>query len=82
MVKKYRNKPLEIEAIIWTGKNMYQVLNFTECSDSLGFRGNICQVDTPHGTFECEIGDYIIKNTTGGVYPCKPNVFAMKYEEV
>jgi hypothetical protein len=31
---------------------------------------------------EAIIGDYIIKGLRGEFYPCKPDVFEKKYEEI
>lgn len=37
-------------------------------------------VATNHGVARAEHGDWIIKNQTGECYPCKPDIFAAKYE--
>lgn len=37
-------------------------------------------IRTPEGTMRADIGDYIIRGLIGEFYPCKPEVFAAKYE--
>ena len=31
---------------------------------------------------KAEIGDYVIKGVKGELYPCKPDIFELTYEEV
>lgn len=35
---------------------------------------------TLEGTMRADVGDWIIRGTRGEFYPCKPDVFAHKYE--
>lgn len=37
-------------------------------------------IDTLEGTMRANLGDWIIKGLRGEFYPCKPDVFRMKYE--
>lgn len=37
-------------------------------------------IETLEGTMRADIGDWIIRGTRGEFYPCKPDVFAVKYE--
>ena len=37
---------------------------------------------TPEGTHRADCKDWIIKGVMGEFYPCKPDIFAMTYEEV
>lgn len=87
---KYRKRPIEVEAIQWTGGNAKDVLAFTDCAfhpidpaDSL---------DDPEVTGDLyvaansihlgvETGEWIIKDARG-FYPCKADVFARTYEAV
>ena len=39
-------------------------------------------IKTLEGVMRADLGDWIIKGTRGEFYPCKPDVFATKYEEV
>ena len=80
MIKKYRTKPVEIVAVEWNGKNKEEVYNFTE-GNSFFDRDDFF-VETLEGTMSASIGDYIIRGLRGEYYPCKPDVFHKKYEEV
>lgn len=39
-------------------------------------------IDTPEGRMRADVGDWIIRGTEGELYPCKPSIFARKYEAV
>ena len=41
-----------------------------------------CMIDTLEGTHCCEEGDWIIQGVKGELYPCKPDIFEMTYEQV
>ena len=85
MAKKYRKKPVVIEAMQLTKDNSIDVLTF--CNN----RGNIVasneddmglSILTLEGTMTANIGDYIIRGVKGEFYPCKPDIFEQTYEEV
>ena len=85
MVKKFRKKPVIIEAIQLTKDNAVEALSF--CNND----GNIVasnedetgiSISTLEGTMLANIGDYIIKGVKGEFYPCKADIFEQTYEEV
>ena len=78
MVKKYRKKPVIIEAIQWNGKNLSEIDNFV--GGSLKTEGSILVIHTLEGNMEASINDYIIKGVNGEFYPCKPDIFDKTYE--
>ncbi len=83
MVKKYRRKPIVIEAIQWTGDNTNEVLGFGK--GKIKYRRFIDEelyVKTLEGELRASKGDYIIKGVRGEFYPCKPDIFEKIYEEV
>lgn len=80
MYKKYRKKPVIIEAIQWTGKNLSEIDNFM--GGTIENKGTTIVIHTLEGDMEASIGDYIIKGVNGEFYPCKPDIFAKTYEEV
>ena len=96
MVKRYKTKPCEIEAVQWNGDNKKEVFDFcNECEIRQRLRrtqkGRIeadysieeyLVIPTLEGDMEASIGDYIIKGLRGEFYPCKPDVFEKKYELV
>lgn len=81
MIKQYRKKPVVIEALEWTGTNLDEVYQFVpphlrvEEADGL-------HIVTLEGDHFASIGDFIIKGVKGEFYPCKPDIFAMTYDEV
>ena len=39
-------------------------------------------IATVEGAIHANIGDYIITDINGEIYPCKPDIFEKTYEEV
>lgn len=85
-MSKYRKKPIEIEAIIWKGDNYNDVCVFVGFKpDSIhvtGTKGVRLEIPTLEGYIYASEGDYIIKGIKNELYPCKPDIFEMTYEEV
>ncbi len=83
---KYRKKPVEIEALQWTGQNHKEVSNF--CRNSYFFHIEIDKssttiyIETSKGTIIAKEGDYIIKDGKGEYYPCKEDVFNLTYDKI
>ena len=84
MVKKYRKKPVVIEAMKWDGMRLSKAIEFCGKENLVtvgSYPGNL-KIMTLEGTMEASIGDYIIKGVNGEFYPCKPDIFKKTYEEV
>ena len=93
---RYRKKPIEIEAIQYTGDNGQEIANFMHVSvpelrthvdavlrtDGDYRKYNHIYINTPEGTMTANCGDWIIKGVKGEFYPCKPDIFDATYEEV
>lgn len=87
MIKKYRKKPVEIEAIQYIGNNVEEVEEFVgnqllrynntqeENDYSLG-------IPTLEGIMKASVEDYIIRGVRNEFYPCKPEIFRITYDEV
>lgn len=76
---KFRKKPVEIEAIQWTGKLVcLDPFNIPELHQSLG--SSQVGIPTLEGTMIASVGDWIIKGIKGEFYPCKPDIFELTYE--
>lgn len=87
MIKKYRKKPVEIEAIQYIENNVEEVEEFVgnqllrynntqeENDYSLG-------IPTLEGITKASVGDYIIRGVRNEFYPCKPEIFRITYDEV
>ena len=82
MPKKYRKKPVVIEAVQFTGDNHEEVGHFAGLSASLQGREGKLVIDTTEGTMAVSPGDYVIRGAKGEFYPCKPDVFEATYEPV
>lgn len=89
MIMKVRKKPVEVEAVQWTGENLKEINAFVGESliyDIFYAIESIPRVFMKIKTLEGDIiaskGDYIIKGTNGEFYPCKPDIFKATYEEV
>ena len=91
MVQKYRKKPVVIEALEWTGKNLKEVIEFTGWHLSAKSRWSWQEYEqvvkkeglkifTLEGSHMAAIGDMIIKGVQGEFYPCKPDIFESTYE--
>lgn len=85
---KYVKKPVQIEAIQWTGDNYDEISKFTESELKTitltnKFTGKIevatLEIETLEGTMSASVGDYIIKGIQGEFYPCKPDIFEATY---
>lgn len=81
-MKKFRKKPIVIEAIQWTGENKKEIDKFIgiEVQDTYG--GENLIIETLEGDHIAKIGDWIIKGVKGEFYPCKPGIFEKTYESV
>jgi hypothetical protein len=75
---KFRKKPVEIEAVQYTGENLNEILQFVGRLKT----GPGCRIETLEGTMEASPGDWIIKGVKGEFYPCKPEIFLATYEPV
>lgn len=87
MGKKYRKKPVVIEAILWNGNAIQELDDFMseqEHSYTTAPQGRnggyLVNIKTLEGVMTANIGDYIIKGVKGEFYPCKPDIFETTYE--
>ena len=79
MVKKYRKKPVVVEAIQWTGDNTFEIMKW------VGYKAyfwDTLYIKTLEGDHRASVGDYIIKGIEGEFYPCKLDIFEKTYEPV
>lgn len=80
---KYIAKPVVIEALLFTNleDNLHDICKFIG-DDSYIYGCDGLFIRTLEGNMHVSVGDYVIKGTKGEYYPCKPDVFENKYEEV
>ena len=79
--KKYRKRPIVIEAIHLTPLNIEEVETFVGGDAGTHPDGGMV-IATLEGAMRASIGDFIIKGVNGEFYPCKPDIFAKTYEVV
>lgn len=83
---KYRKKPVVIEAVQWTGKNIDEIKKLKRSSVFLNsvnaFDDKLLVIATLEGNMKANIGDYVIKGVQGELYPCKPDIFHATYDKV
>ncbi|MFA7708150.1 MAG: hypothetical protein WCX73_04320 [Candidatus Pacearchaeota archaeon] len=85
-MKKYRKKPVVIEAIQFTDETkdrVYSTVREIQQNVSPSFDKHnrpILLIPTLEGEMMCSLGDWIIKGVRGELYPCKPDIFDVTYE--
>lgn len=82
MIKKYIKKPIEVEAIQWTGDNTEEIEEFAKEHICRNFLEKCLLIETLEGDMKAMISDYIIKGINGEFYPCKADIFEKTYEEI
>ncbi len=85
---KFRKRPVVIEAIQLTEKNLDEIFGFIERQPFSGrgfevvYAGGkpTINIFTPEGMMTASYGDWIIRGVNGEYYPCKPDIFEKTYE--
>lgn len=62
------------------GTATYTCADPARCSEHDGDSPHTIAITTLEGTMHASLHDWIIRGTEGEFYPCKPSVFARKYE--
>lgn len=76
---RFTKKPVTIDAILWTGENVKEVMDFLQWRNADHSAETGLVIRTLEGAMYASIGDYIIKGVKGEFYPCKPDIFAATY---
>ena len=85
---KFRKRPVVVEAVRWTGKNVGEIRKFMEPNYPRipKLPGEVEKpfliIHTLEGDHKAKVGDWVIKGVKGEFYPCKPDIFAKTYELV
>lgn len=80
MIRKYRKKPVVVEAVQWDGCNKVEIQQFmNQYLDEREGRKELI-IPTLEGQHIASLGDFIIKGVHGEFYPCKPDIFWKTYE--
>ena len=86
-VKKYRKRPVVIEALlVEVGyRNLNAIIKFVGADNLCPIERHpnyVLKIKTLEGDMDVNFGDYIIKGVKGEFYPCKPDIFRLTYEDV
>lgn len=83
MIKRFRKKPVVVEAMKWDGKDktFIELQTFTDYQIE-NPEGNTIYIPTLEGDMLIGLGDWVIKGINGEFYPCKPDIFEATHEEV
>jgi hypothetical protein len=75
---RYRKKPVEIDAIRWTGENRDEIAAWS--GGEIRCVGRFALVQTLEGEMRGDVGDWFIRGVAGELYPCKNDIFLATYE--
>lgn len=78
---KFRKKPVEVEAVQWSGSNWHQILDFAG-RENVATSGATLIVHTLEGVLHASAEDWIVKGIKGEFYPVKPDIFEATYDKV
>lgn len=89
-MKKFRKKPVVIEAVQWKGfnkQNWQELYDFCKGADGVScltgpHPNDKISIETLEGTMFGNVDDFIIKGVNGEFYPCKPDIFLKTYDAV
>lgn len=91
---RYRKLPVEVDAVQNDGEWSTIISWLDSLADGkllipFGTRPPVTRnpdgtlnIETLEGVVRCDVGDYLIRGVKGEMYPCKPDIFAVTYEEV
>lgn len=81
-VRRFRKKPVVVEAIRYTGSNISEVWDAFGAGDIYGpaWGTMSAYILTLEGKMECKPGDWIVRGVAGEFYPVKPDIFDATYE--
>lgn len=90
-MSKFRSKPVEVEAFQLTKEYVRKFWTEMTQPRGMGFSSQRIGASMPdemvchsrQGIVSADFNDWIIEESDGsGCYPCKPDVFAAKYEPI
>ena len=88
-VGRYRKRPLMVEAFQYDPKLNQKFPPWLKQAVIEGTvvvvmeeSGLKMEIKTSEGTLRADISDWIVRGVTGELYPCKPEMFELLYEEV
>jgi len=85
LAKKYRKKPVVIEAAQFDGseRSIVEILALqSDKTKVLREDAGDLMIPTLEGLMRASVGDYVIRGVQGELYPCKPDIFEQTYDLV
>jgi len=80
MTRRFRKKPVVIEAIRWDGDWVAVCELAHGDPDIVRTPDGLLLIATSEGEMRARAGDWIIRGVKGEYYPCKPDIFEATYE--
>lgn len=82
MIRKYKKKPIIVEAMCFLGIGYIDELkHFVGDALIVGSNSYDCKLKTLEGDMTFSKFDYIIKGVNGEFYPCRPDIFEKTYQD-
>lgn len=79
----FQKKRVFIEAIKYTDpESVKKIIEMKGSGIGINNSEEGLYITTLEGVMKADKGDWIIKGVKGELYPCKPDIFEMTYEEV
>lgn len=80
-------KPIEVEAIQWTGENEDEIKAFCSIAVFLEFKKRLggyseLMIPTFDGDLYVQVGDYLVKDANGNFCHCTEDTFKQYYEKI
>jgi hypothetical protein len=95
MARRYRKKPIAIEAVQWTGDNADELKEFVGMREDTGEPGFVLPGESAEGSHEAQVwareehawcsvpmGHWVMRGVKGEFYACAPLIFAATYDPV
>lgn len=78
---RYRRRPVVIDAVQFTGDNFDEIASLGADWETYEAEfADFILIETVAGDLRADVGDWVVKDSSGELYPCKPDVFAETYE--
>lgn len=80
MPRLYRKRPVTIEAVLFDGTNVDEVVAFVNGAYPLKTMQDGIVIRTLEGDMLASPGDYVIKGIESEFYPCRSDIFEATYD--
>lgn len=82
--RKFRRRPVVVEAVQWTGDNFGEIYRFLDgiAAVYMDAGSEEIRIGTLEGVMTASLFSWIIKGVKGEFYPCRPDIFEQTYKPV